>query len=52
MNQRGWPAAFQRIPPISRTDLAKPHEHLTIHERESAFIDCAYFVGRIALNTL
>ena len=28
--------AFQRIPPNSQMDLAKPHGHLIIHKRESA----------------
>ena len=36
MNQRGCPAAFQRIPPRSHTDLANPHLHRAIHFRESA----------------
>ena len=30
------PSAFQRIPPKSQMDRAKPHEQRIIHERESA----------------
>ena len=46
-NQRGWPAAFQRIPPISHTDLAKPQRQRTIHFRESASMLAAQLRGRI-----
>ena len=48
MYQRGRPVAFQRMPPKSHTDLAKPHPQRTIHERESASIDSAQLRGRIA----
>lgn len=46
------PEAFQRMPPRSQTDRAKPHEHRTIHERESASIDSAQRRGRTAAKIL
>ena len=44
---RGRPAAFQRIPPSSQIDRAKPHEHRIIHERESASMLSAHRRGRM-----
>lgn len=38
---RGWPDAFQRMPPPSQTDFANPHWQRTIQERELASIDSA-----------
>ena len=39
--------AFQRIPPNSQMDRAKPHEHRIIHERESASMLSAHLRGRM-----
>jgi hypothetical protein len=47
INQRGCPAAFQRIPPRSQTDLANPHLHRTIHLRESASMLSPQLCGKI-----
>lgn len=44
---RGRPAAFQRIPPSSQIDRAKPHEHRIIHERDSASMLSAHRRGRM-----
>jgi hypothetical protein len=48
MNQRGSPAAFQRMPPISQTERAKPHRQRTIHRRESASIEATQCRGKMA----
>ena len=42
---RDW-LAFQRIPPNSQMDRAKPHEHCILHERESASMLSAHLRGR------
>ena len=39
--------AFQRIPPNSQMDRAKPHEHRIIHKRESASMLSAHLRGRM-----
>jgi hypothetical protein len=49
---RGSPAALKRIPPISQTDLAQPHEHRTIHKRESASMASIQRCGRTAEKNL
>jgi hypothetical protein len=51
MYHRGRPVAFQRMPPSSQTDRAKPHEQRTIHERESASIDSVQRCGRTDENS-
>lgn len=45
VNQFVEPAALLRMPPNSHTDLAKPHEHRTIHWRESTSIASTHFRG-------
>src|SRR5262245_18799695 len=52
MYQRGRPMACQRIPPNYQTDLAKPHEQRTIHERECASIDSTQRRGKIVAKNL
>ena len=52
MSRRGCPAAFQRIPPRSHTDLANPHEQRTIHVRESASILSPQLLGRMLKKNL
>lgn len=49
---RGWPEAFQRMPPSSQMDRSKPHEHRAFQERDSASIDSAKRRGRTAVNML
>jgi hypothetical protein len=44
---RDRPAAFQRRPPNSQMDRAKPHEHRIIHDRESASMLSAHRRGRM-----
>jgi hypothetical protein len=51
MYLRGWPAAFQRMPPHSQTDFVNPHGQRTLHERELASIDSAQRRGSTAVRT-
>jgi len=51
LNQRGSPAACQRTPPNSQMDLAQPHEHRTIHERDSASSAATQRRGNSATHT-
>jgi hypothetical protein len=48
--QRGSPAAFQRIPPISQIDRANPHRHRTFHDRECASMLSAQRWGTIRMK--
>jgi hypothetical protein len=49
MYRFGFPAAFQRIPPLSHMDRSCPHEgHFAIHDRDSASMLCAHFAGNTA----
>lgn len=47
---RGRPVAFQRMPPKSQIDWAKPQRQRIIQARESASIDSAQLRGRILLK--
>ena len=41
------PIAFQRMPPRSQMEVAKPHRQRTFQRRESASIDSAQLLGKI-----
>jgi hypothetical protein len=47
----GFPAAFQRMPPASQTEISAPQGQRIFHLRESASIAAAHFFGASAMMT-
>jgi hypothetical protein len=52
MKQRGFPAAFQRTPPNSQKERSRPHEHATIHWRDSTSMLRAHLAGKMRTRNL